>query len=401
MPLDPRVLGVVTLWRANGLSDRATSVYLGFIRAFVEDCRRRGTEPDDQLKRDVVIRFAHRLAKKRGCGEYSCRRTAYSALRAWACGLAAGGASIPPWAPPTLRQASCPILLEFADYRRLRCGVAATTIQAELDLLGPFVPFVLRRRRRLCDVELRDVDAYVAALGNRYSRSTIAHVCSCIRILFRFLHVAGRIPHDLASGVISPRIVAGERPPRALPWPAVRTILRRTDRTTRLGRRDYALLLLMTVYGLGAAEVIGLQLDDIDWAGARLRVRRRKTRQEILLPLLPAVARAVAAYIRHARPVGTLTRALFVQMRSPHRAMAGGAAVIGRVLQRRARLARVQAPFLGSHALRHTHATRQIELGAPQKVVGDILGHRKPSSTSIYVGVALRRLRALALPVPR
>ena len=236
--------------------------------------------------------------------------------------------------------------------------------------------------------------------GDRYSRSTLAHVCSCVRLFFRFLHATGRIPHDLASGVISPRIVAGEKPPRAIPWPDVRTILRRTDRTTRLGRRDYAVLLLMTVYGLGAAEVLGLRLEDVDWAGARLHVRRRKTRQEILLPLLPAVAHAVAGYLRDGRPVGTRTRSLFVQMRSPHREMAG-AAVIAQILKRRARLAGVQAPFLGSHALRHSHATRQIELGAPQKVVGDILGHRKPGSTSVYVGVALGRLRTVALPVPR
>jgi integrase/recombinase XerD len=56
---------------------------------------------------------------------------------------------------------------------------------------------------------------------------------------------------------------------------------------------------------------------------------------------------------------------------------------------------------LGGHVLRHTHASRQIDLGAPPKVVSDILGHRSPSSTSVYVRVAFRRLRAIALPVPR
>ncbi len=60
----------------------------------------------------------------------------------------------------------------------------------------------------------------------------------------------------------------------------------------------------------------------------------------------------------------------------------------------------VVAPYLGSHALRHSHATRQIDLGAPAKVVGDILGHVRPESTSVYVRVALQRLRPLALPVP-
>jgi len=56
---------------------------------------------------------------------------------------------------------------------------------------------------------------------------------------------------------------------------------------------------------------------------------------------------------------------------------------------------------IGAHVLRHTHAGLQIEGGASAKVVGDILGHRDPSSTSAYVRVALGRLRALSLPVPR
>ena len=132
IPLDPRVLDVVEVWRANGVSDHVIGFYLGIVRAFIEDCRGRGVQPDGELRRDAVIRFANRRAKKRGCKAYGYRRSAYSALRRWACGLAAGGASIPPWEPPVLSQTSCPILHEFADYRRLRCGIAGTTIKAEI-----------------------------------------------------------------------------------------------------------------------------------------------------------------------------------------------------------------------------------------------------------------------------
>jgi site-specific recombinase XerD len=50
---------------------------------------------------------------------------------------------------------------------------------------------------------------------------------------------------------------------------------------------------------------------------------------------------------------------------------------------------------------RHSHATRQIDGGVHAKIVGDILGHRRPSSTSLYVRLALKRLRTVALPVPQ
>lgn len=61
----------------------------------------------------------------------------------------------------------------------------------------------------------------------------------------------------------------------------------------------------------------------------------------------------------------------------------------------------VSARVIGAHAFRHAHASRQIDAGANLKVVSEILGHRSCSSTSVYVRVALRRLRTVALPVPR
>jgi site-specific recombinase XerD len=249
-------------------------------------------------------------------------------------------------------------------------------------------------------VQLADIDAYVVKLREGLSRRTVANVCHSIRAYLRFLYVTRRLKHDLATSVAAPRCRAWERPPRALPWNDVQAILRGVDRSTRVGRRDFALLLTMTAYGLGAAEASGLQLGDVDWSGGSIRVRRPKTGQEVMLPLLPAVGRALLGYLRHGRPSHATTRALFVQTRAPHGALVGSSA-IRHVLVKHARLAGVTATFLGSHALRHSHASRQIDLGAPQKVVGDILGHRSPTSTSVYIRVAVRRLSTLALPVPR
>jgi len=70
------------------------------------------------------------------------------------------------------------------------------------------------------------------------------------------------------------------------------------------------------------------------------------------------------------------------------------------ILHTAAQRAGVTAPFMGTHVLRHTHACRQLELGAAPKIIGDILGHRDPDSTSAYLRVATGRLRAMALPVP-
>src|SRR5258708_5275684 len=105
----------------------------------------------------------------------------------------------------------------------------------------------------------------------------MADRCSSLRSFLRFLRMTGRSRHDLATCVVAPRIRMAERPPRALPWVDVRRILRSILQTRSPGKRDYAMLLMMATYGLGAAEVLNLRLEDVDWKSAVLRVRRPKT----------------------------------------------------------------------------------------------------------------------------
>jgi integrase/recombinase XerD len=88
----------------------------------------------------------------------------------------------------------------------------------------------------------------------------------------------------------------------------VQRLLSAVDRSTPRGLRDYALLLMMTVYGLGAGEVIRLQFQDIDWEAATMSVLRPKTGVAFAVPLLPAVAHALASYLRHGRPIDTPTK---------------------------------------------------------------------------------------------
>ncbi len=83
----------------------------------------------------------------------------------------------------------------------------------------------------------------------------------------------------------------------------------------------------------------------------------------------------------------------------PHRALT--TSVLRHQARKYADRAGVGVAPLGAHVFRHSHATRQIDAGASAKIVGDILGHRRPSSISVYVRLALKRLRTVGLPVPR
>jgi integrase/recombinase XerD len=291
-----------------------------------------------------------------------------------------------------------PLLAAYVEYRRSQCGVAERTLKRDIEITRAFLSLLRRKGRAARRATVTDLDAFVTQQIQRVSTRTVVAGCSALRSFLRFLRVTGRIRHDLAQSVMAPRLRA-DRPPRALPWADVRRILRAIPRRQLPGKRDFAMLLMMATYGFGAAEVLGLDFEAVDWKANVLHARRPKTGQVIELPLLPAIAQALATYIRDERPTSVPWRRIFLSTTPPYDPLTSGA--IRHRIRHYAHQAGVEAPLLGAHAFRHSHATRQIDAGANPTVVGDILGHRRPSSTSVYVRVALRRLRAVALPVPR
>ncbi|MGH7121321.1 MAG: site-specific integrase [Acetobacteraceae bacterium] len=309
------------------------------------------------------------------------------------------GESMPPWDSPRAAPTVDHRFQSFAEYLREVRGNPPQTIHKKLAELTAFDRY--RRRGSAADqpVHLSQIDAYIVACRRRFARRTVASICSTIRGYLRFLHASGAMDTDLAASVMAPIVRTAEQPHRALPWVDVQRILHAVDRTTAKGRRDYALLLMMSVYGLGAGEVIRISLEDIDWQAATIRIRRPKNGVIFQLPLLPAVARALVDYLKHGRPAYTPARYLFVTVRVPFERLACSTTVRW-ILHAAAHRAGVTAAFLGTHALRHTHACRQLELGTPPKIIGDILGHRDPESTSAYLRVTSERLRKLSLPLP-
>ena len=392
---------VVRVWRSNGIAWSTIQIYRYWVRRFREDCRQRGQTPEAQLRREVVQRWVVRYVRTRKIALFDATHSARSALWAWSWGLQACGHAVPPWdVRPTPTPSLPPLLALFVKHRVEVQGLVESSVRRDLSLVQEFLHFLRRRRHTIATIQVTDIDRFLTGFSGRFVLRTLARVACVLRAFLRFLYTSGQIAHELASLVATPRVRRGELPPRALPWPDVRRIIGAIDKRTRTGRRDYALLLTMTAYGLGSGEVRGLTLESVDWRRRQIRVVRPKTRREISLPLLPGVAQALVAYLRHGRPRHCTSRALFVMTHAPYVGL-GSATAIRHVLRKHAQAAGVSAAYLGSHVLRHSHASRQIDQGVSVAVVADILGHRRPESTSAYVRVALRRLRGVALPVPR
>ena len=399
MPRDAREKAVVAAWKAGGLRVGTIAAYLTWIRRWRAHWLACGVDELRHLTLSGVVEFASTIIGRRHRRRLKamCRATVRNSLHAWSCALQSIGVAVPCWrpTPPTRRLPA--LIEEYARYRRAHRGVAVGTIRLDVDVAIAFLAVLRSRGRTISTVRIADIDAFVDDILDRCSGSTVAGRCSSLRGFMRFLRATGRVRCDLTTAIVGPRVHVSARPPRALPWDDIRRILRGVSRRDRREVRDYAILLLLASYGMGAAEVAGLLLDDIDWTSKLLRVRRPKTGVSTELPLLPSVARALASYLRVGRPRCATTRAVFLTFGMPYRPITGG--TIRHQVHKYA--LRVGLTAIGGHVFRHSHATRQIDLGASPKILGDILGHRRPSSTSVYVRVALRRLRAIALPVPR
>lgn len=292
-----------------------------------------------------------------------------------------------------------PELVAYRFHLEALRGLAPSTITHHMSTASELLQWLSQEPSRgaLARLTSTDIDAFLQQVSPRFSRASLQHTVAHLRSFLRFLAARDRAPRGLDRHIDTPRVYRQEQLPRALPWESVRALLESIDRTTALGRRDYAMLLLIATYGLRTSEVVALTFDHIDWRRDELHVPRRKVDDILLLPLTSDVGAALLDYIRRGRPTHR-TRVVFLRVRPPAGVLK--ATAITEVFQARARRSGLAIPFQGPHCLRHSLAVRLLREGVSLKAIGDVLGHRGVESTCLYLRLAIDDLRDVALSVP-
>lgn len=247
---------------------------------------------------------------------------------------------------------------------------------------------------RLC---AGDVVRFVQRQAPRLHLKRAKLMTTALRSFLRYARYLGEVTLDLAASVPIVANWSMTSIPRAISADHVRQLLASIDQRTAMGRRDYAVLLLLARLGLRSSEVTLLELDDIDWKAGRLYVRG-KGAQRFELPLPTDVGKAMAAYLRRDRPVST-SRRVFLRAKAPIRGFQGASGV-GSIVRHSLQRAGINATTTGTHQFRHGLASEMLRRGASLSEIGELLGHRHPQTTKIYAKVDLKALRNLALPWP-
>ena len=163
--------------------------------------------------------------------------------------------------------------------------------------------------------------------------SSLAQAASKLRVFLRFLGMSGVASSELATCVESPRLYRMSTPPQVLDDETITRVLAAVDRSTPLGRRNYAMLLLAVWYGMRPSDICGLRLDDIRWREQRIVVVQSKTQRPLELPLLTVVEDAMVEYLKNGRPACSV-RELFLRHVAPIGPITAGRAILWSVLNR-------------------------------------------------------------------
>ena len=332
------------------------------------------------------------LAERRAAGYVN-----YRSMRALAplLGYLAPLGVLPP-TPPVVLDPVAAVLERYRRFLLVERGLTTPTARGYVDAVRPFLadragPVGLD----LAGLTAAEVTAFVVAVCPQRPAGSAKMIVTALRSLLGWLHLDGQLPAPLVGAVPS---VAGWRLtglPRGLEPDQLRRLLASCDRRRASGRRDYAIMLMLSRLGLRAGEVAGLGLDDIDWRHGEITVRGKGNRAE-RLPLPADVGAAVAGYLRRGRPTTAQGRSVFVRVKAPHRALTS-AAVSNVVFDsaHRAGLGPIRA-----HRLRHTAAMAMLRAGSPLAEVGQALRHRSTLTTSLYAKVDRDALAVLARPWP-
>ncbi|MFS8978573.1 tyrosine-type recombinase/integrase [Cupriavidus necator] len=220
-----------------------------------------------------------------------------------------------------------------------------------------------------------------------------------LRAMLRFLAVRGMVPPGLEETLPRIRRWRHATLPASLSCDDVdRLIQCVADAATFQPLRNTAIMLLLARTGMRAAEVVHLNLDDVDWAGGIIHIRGAKSRRDRDLPLLRDVGRALLAYIRRERPSSSY-RTIFLQAVTPARPFTDSSA-ISKIVRRAMNRADVAPARGAAHLLRHAAATTMLARGTSFKNIADVLGHQSLQSTALYAKLNLPSLSRIAMPWP-
>ena len=289
----------------------------------------------------------------------------------------------------------CAAVLEgYRHYLASERGLTGPEVARHVQTAGMFAEHARAADRGWVAVTAADVTGFAVAQCAALGRASACKRISQLRSFLRFAHLSGLTAAALAPAVPPAAWWSASSLPRWVPPGQVAALLAACDQRTARGRRDFAIVTLLSRLGLRAGEVAAMQLGDIDWRAGTLTVRG-KARREEKMPLPADAGEAIASYLADGRPAAG-SRSVFLRLLAPRQGLS--AAGVSNIVA--AAAGRAGLPRIGAHRLRHSAATAMLRAGASLDEVSQVLRHHSAATTAIYAKVDHAALAAVARPWP-
>jgi integrase/recombinase XerC len=285
---------------------------------------------------------------------------------------------------------------KFLNYLKVEKNMSAHTVLNYAVDLKDFAQF-LGDAADINSVDYLTLRKFLAALKvKEYSRRTVARKLACLRSFFKFLYREGHVKSNSMLGIATPKL--DKRLPIFLDEDEISKLLDAPDEREVSGLRDKAILETIYSSGLRISEVVGLNMDNVDFIGGVLKVFG-KGRKERLVPIGDRALRCIRRYLERRRAEGSARLAAKpLADRRPVFLNKSGTRItdrsVRRILEKYIHITSLRQD-ISPHTLRHSFATHLLNRGADLRSVQELLGHMNLSTTQIYTHVTSERLKSV------
>ena len=292
-------------------------------------------------------------------------------------------------------------LNDFKEHQKTRHLIAESTLKHYDNELGRFLLFLDQNNfNSLDELKSSSILDYCGSFSS-YSSSVRHNAFSTLRVFLRYLFNEKILNEDLSDLVPSVSHKRQCKLPTSYTNEEIDNLLNSIDRSSPIGKRDYAIILTAIRLGLRSSDIRLMKFSSINWVKNTIELIMEKTKELIVLPLLKDVGEAIIEYIKYGRPICDLEY-IFVTHLAPTKAI--GPSGMSSIVRRHANNAGIDCTIYGKggpHALRSALATHLLDNNVPLPVISEILGHKDTRTTEVYLKLDIPHLRKCGLEVPQ
>lgn len=295
------------------------------------------------------------------------------------------------------------IIIGFLDYKRIVERSSIISLECYQRNLFRFLNYCNGKGiSSIKDINLAIILHFIGeiASSNELCVTVNVSVISTLRTFMKYVFEQNLLALDYSNKIPKYRSVIQPKLPSTYSKEEIEKLICSVERSSPIGKRNYAIILIAARLGLRASDISRLKFENLNWNTSTIELKQFKTGKNLVLPLLPDVGNAIIDYLKYGRPKSEEPYVLLTER--PPRGRFTTSNVVTHVVQRAFKNAEIniKGRRFGPHSLRHSLGFRMLEQSTVLPVISEVLGHESTESTRYYLRIDLKSMMQCMLDVP-